>query len=56
MIFCLKINIKIFYKLAESFLLVMARYAQSTQNSNFVISLQYLIKEGRDEVNFFTCR
>ena len=52
MIFCIKINIKVFYKLVASFLLVIARHAQGTQNSNFVISLQYLKKEGRDEVDF----
>ena len=27
-------------------------YAQNTQNSTFVISLQYLKIEGRDEVDF----
>ena len=30
----------------------IASHAQSTQNSKFVISLQYLKKEGRDEVDF----
>ena len=48
MIFNMRINIKVFYKLTGSFLLVVARYAQSTQNSKFVIPLQYLKKEGRD--------
>ena len=48
----MKINIKVSHKLAVSFLLVIARHAQSTQNSNFVISLQYLKKEGRDELYF----
>ena len=48
----MKINIKVFYKQVVSFLLVMARYAQSTQNSKFVVSLQYVKKEGRDEVDF----
>ena len=52
MIFYIKKNIKVFYKLTISFLLVIARYAQSTQNSKFVMSLQYLKKEGRDEVVF----
>ena len=28
------------------------RYDQSTQNSTFMISLQYFKKEGRDEVDF----
>ena len=32
MIFCMKINRKVLYKLRISFLLVIARYAQSTQN------------------------
>ena len=35
----------------------IASHAQSTQNSKFVISLQYLKKEGRDEVDFLhACR
>ena len=50
MIFCMKINI--FLNLVLSFLLVTARHVPSTQNSKFVISLQYLKKEGRDEVDF----
>ena len=52
MIFCMKISIKIFYKLVVSFLLVIARHAHSTQNRKFVISFQYLKKEGKDELNF----
>ena len=56
MIFCMKINIKIFYKLVVSFLLVMVRHAQSTQNMKLEISLQYLFatsqKIRRDEVDF----
>ena len=56
MIFRMKINIKIFYKLVVSFLLVMVRHAQSTQNMKFEISLQYLFatsqKIRRDEVDF----
>ena len=47
----MKIYIKIFYKLVVSFLLVIARLVQSTQNK-FAISLQYLKKEGRGEVDF----
>ena len=38
--------------LVVSFLLVIAWRAQSTQNSKFVISLQYLKKEGSDEIDF----
>ena len=34
------------------FLLVIAGHAQITQNSKFVISLQYLKKEGKDESDF----
>lgn len=56
MIFCMKINIKVFYKLVGSFLLVMVRHAQGTQNMKFEISLQYLFatsqKIRRDEVDF----
>ena len=53
MIFCMKLNIKVFYKLVVSFLQVIARYAQDTQNGRFVIFLQYIKKEGKDETNFF---
>ena len=41
----MKKNIKAFYKL------VLARHAQSIQNSKSVISFEYCLKEGRDEVN-----
>ena len=50
--FYIKINFKVFLKLAVSYLLIIARYTQSTQNSKFVISLQYPKKERRDEVDF----
>ena len=52
MIAGMKIKIKVFYKHLILFLLVIARHAESTQNRKFVISLQYLRKEKRDEVNF----
>ena len=52
MIFWMKISIKVFYKLVVCFLLIIARHAQNTQNSKFVRSLQYLLKIGRDEVDF----
>ena len=32
--------------------MVIARLAQSTQNKKFLISLEYLKKEGRGEVDF----
>ena len=48
----MKINIKVFCKLVLPFSLVIARHTRSIQNSKFVRSLQYLKKEGRDEVDF----
>ena len=33
-----------------------AKHSQSSQNSKFATSLQYLKKEVRDEVDFFPCR
>ena len=50
-IFCIEINIKVSYKLILSVLVVVARHAQRPQNNNFGIYLQYLKKEGRDEVD-----
>ena len=55
MIFCMKVIIKIFYKLTPTFLVTIVRYAQSTQNNNFATYLQYLKKKGRDEVFFCMC-
>ena len=51
-IFCLKIVIKVFYKLIPSLLVTIARHAQSTENKKFAISLQYLKKEGMVEVSY----
>ena len=48
----MKTKFKVCYHLVVSFLLVIARCAQSIQYSKFVISLQYFKKEGRDEVDF----
>ena len=50
MIFSMKINIKVFFKLTVSFI---ARCAQSIQHWKLVLSLQYLKKEERDVVGFF---
>ena len=36
----------------QCFLLVKARNAEYTRNSKFVITLQYLKKEGRDDIDF----
>ena len=47
----MKTNIKFFVKLIPKFLMVIVRHVQSTKNK-FAISLQYLQKEGKDEVDF----
>ena len=39
-------------RLVVMVLLVIARYAQNIQNGKFVMSLQYLKKEGKDESDF----
>ena len=51
MIFCRQINTKMFYKLI-SLWVWLARHAQSTQNNKFTISLQYLKKNVKDDVDF----
>ena len=55
LIFCIKIDIKAFYKLVPSFFLAMSRHPQSTKNNKFAISLQHLKKEMWDDI-FFACR
>ena len=45
------LGIKIFYKVILSLLIGMINHSQSTQSNKFVISLQYLKKEVRDEVD-----
>ena len=45
-------KIRYFYKLVVMCLLVVAKHAQNTQNRKFVISLQYLKKEEKDESDF----
>ena len=52
LIYYLQINTKIFYKLIVSLWLCMVRHAQSTQNNNFIISLQYLKQNVKDGVDF----
>ena len=39
-------------RLVVMVLLVIARHAQNIQNGKFVMSLQYLKKEGKDESDF----
>ena len=46
-----KVNIRVVYKLILSFLVFVARHAQSTQNNKFAISLQYLNKKVKGEVD-----
>ena len=41
-IFGIQINMGVFYKLILSFWVCVTKHAQSTQNNNFAISLQYL--------------
>ena len=52
LIFLMKINIKAFYKVIPSLLLSSARHAKTTQNNKCAKFLQYLKKEGREEVAF----
>ena len=44
-------SIKVFYKLILSFWVCITRNAQSTQNSKFAISLQYLKENRKNEVD-----
>ena len=53
MIFRIKINITFSPKLVVLFLLIIPRHDPSIQNSKFAIYLEYLKKEGTDEVDFF---
>ena len=41
LIFCLEINIKVFYKLVLSFLTCIIKHDQNFQNGKFAITLQY---------------
>ena len=52
MFFCMNMNTKVLYKLVVLFLLVTPKHARSTQNSKFVIPLQYFKKEGMDRIDF----
>ena len=51
-IFCMQMSKKVSCKLILWFLMGMMKNSQSSQNSKFAISLQYLKKEVRDEVDF----
>ena len=50
LIFCLKVNIEVFWKLIPSFF--GGRHAESTQNNKFAISLQHLKKKGGMNLRF----
>ena len=52
LIFCMQINVKVFYKIIVSLWVWVARHAQSTQNRNFAISLQYIVENVKDEIGF----
>ena len=49
--FCLQINTKVFCKVIV-FWVCVTRLAQGTRNNKFAISLQYLKKNGKNEVDF----
>ena len=51
-IFCMKINIKVFYKLTLTFLKAEVRHAPSTSNNKFGVILLYRKEEGKDKVDF----
>ena len=52
LIFCIKISMTLSYKLMLWFLMGMVKHFRRYQNSKFVMSLQYLKKEVRNEVDF----
>ena len=52
LISCLLINAKVFYKLIVSRWVCVDRHAQSTQNNKCAISLQYLMENVEEEVDF----
>ena len=54
LIFGLLINVKVLYKLMVSLRVCVARHAQNTQNNKFVISLQYLKENMKEEVDFLS--
>ena len=52
-IFGIEINMEVFYLLILSFWVCVTRHAQSTQNNQFAIFLQYLKRDVSDEFDFF---
>ena len=53
LIFCMQTSIKASYKLILWFLMGLANHSQISQNSTLAMSLQYLKKKIRDEVEFW---
>ena len=45
-------NAKVFYKVLVSFWVCVTRLVQSTQNTKFAISLQYVKENGKNEAGF----
>ena len=52
LIFCMQISMKVSFKLIQWFLMGMDKHFQNSQNRKFAMSLQYLVKGVRDEVDF----
>ena len=52
LIFCLRINVEVFFKLIVSLLVCVARHTESTENNKLVISVQHLKQIENDEVDF----
>ena len=52
LIFCLRINVEVFFKLIVSLLVCVARHTESTENNKLVISMQHLKQIENDEVDF----
>ena len=52
LIFYIHISMKCFFKLIQWLLIGMDKHSQNSQKSKFGISLQYLLKEVRHEVDF----
>ena len=53
MIFCMNININVFYNLTVSFLMIIARHAQSTQNRKFASFCNISKKKGEMKLIFY---
>ena len=49
---CMQVSMKVSCKFILGLLMGMVRHSQSFRNSNSAMSLQYLKKEVRDEVDF----